>query len=129
MLISDALLGKRNRPLEMRWFMKKYIRPLAKKLGIPRIHWHALRHLNNSMMLDESVDVKIRMDRLGHVDERTNMIYTHGGDEAQRAASKVLWQRFQNATQKQTENKPVSLKVAGKVAEGNREEVSHELSY
>jgi len=117
MLISDALLGKRNRPLEMRWFMKKYIRPLAKKLGIPRIHWHALRHLNNSMMLDESVDVKIRMDRLGHVDERTNMIYTHGGDEAQRAASKVLWQRFQNATQKQTENKPVSLKVAGKVAE------------
>jgi site-specific recombinase XerD len=46
--------------------MAKHIKPLALGLGIPELHWHALRHLNNSLMLNEGVDMKTRMDRLGH---------------------------------------------------------------
>ncbi len=67
--------------------MSKHIEPIAKALGIGGIHWHALRHLNNSVMLNEVVDVKTRMDRLGHVSENTNMIYSHIGDATQLAAS------------------------------------------
>jgi len=122
--------GERGQPMELGWFMKKYVRPLAEKLGIPQIHWHALRHLNSSIMLDEGVDVKTRMDRLGHVSDRVNMIYSHAGDAAQRAASELVWQKLKKAAaQPQTETEVVSLKVAGEVAECSRKVVSDVLTY
>jgi site-specific recombinase XerD len=89
--------GTRNRPLDLGLLMSKHIKPIAKALGIERIHWHALRHLNNSVMLNEGVDVKTRMDRLGHVSENTNMIYSHVGDATQLAASEAIWQRLEVA--------------------------------
>src|SRR5436309_15308155 len=50
----DAWLfpGKRNRPLDMGWLMSHHVKPLAEELGMQRIHWHALRHLNNSLMMN-----------------------------------------------------------------------------
>ncbi len=41
-------------------------------------------------MLKEGVDVKTRMDRLGHVSDKTNLIYSHVGDAAQLAASTAI---------------------------------------
>ncbi len=67
----------------MGWLMSQHVKPLAEELGMQRIHWHALRHLNNSLMMNEGVDVATRMDRLGHVTDRVNLIYSHSGDEAQ----------------------------------------------
>jgi len=32
--------------------MTKTIKPIAKTLGFPEVHWHALRHWNNSAMLN-----------------------------------------------------------------------------
>jgi integrase len=92
-----VLPGKRGRPVDLGWLMAKYIKPLARKLGIPELHWHALRHLNNSLMLNEGVDVKTRMDRLGHTHDRVNMIYSHAGDKAQLAASEAVWQKLKTA--------------------------------
>jgi len=40
-----VLPGKRGRPIDLGWLMSKHIKPLARKLGIPELHWHALRHL------------------------------------------------------------------------------------
>ena len=80
--------------------MVRYVAPLVEKLGIPSIHWHAFRHLNNRIMLDEGVDVKTRMDRMGHVSERVNLIYTFVEDMAQRDAAKLIWQTFPKAAQK-----------------------------
>ena len=77
--------------------MSESIKPLARKLGIPELHWHALRHLNNSLMLNEGVDVKTRMDRLGHTHDRVNIIYSHAGDQAQKAASEAVWQTLKTA--------------------------------
>jgi len=88
------LPGKRGRPIDLGWLMSKHIKPLARKLGIPELHWHALRHLNNSLMLNEGVDVRTRMDRLGHTHGRVNIIYSHAGDQAQLAASEAVWQKL-----------------------------------
>jgi len=63
-----------QRPLDMGWLMSEHIKPIAKELGIQGVHWHAPRHLNNSLMLNEGVDVATRMDRLGHVTDRVNLI-------------------------------------------------------
>ncbi len=92
--------GKRNRPLDMGWLMSEHIKPIAEKLGIPRIHWHALRHLNNSLMMNEGVDVATRMDRLGHVSDRVNLIYSHSGDRAQLAASEAIERKLEAARER-----------------------------
>jgi integrase len=92
-----VLPGERGRPIDLGVVMSKSIKPLARKLGIPGLHWHALRHLNNSLMLNEGVDVKTRMDRLGHTHDRVNIIYSHAGDQAQKAASEAVWQTLKTA--------------------------------
>ena len=48
-------------------------------------------------MLNEGVDVATRMDRLGHVTDRVNLIYSHSGDEAQLAASEAIERRLEAA--------------------------------
>jgi len=86
--------GRGNRPIDMHWLMAKYVKPLAEELGIKGFHWHALRHLNNSLMLNEGVDVATRMDRLGHVNDRVNLIYSHPEDRSQLAASEAIERRL-----------------------------------
>jgi integrase len=91
--------GARNRPIGLAGLMRNHVKPIAQALGIDHVHWHAIRHLNNSIMLAAGVDVKTRMDRLGHVSENTNMIYSHVGDAAQLAASEAIWKRLETARQ------------------------------
>jgi len=55
-------------------------------------------------MLNEGVDVATRMDRLGHVTDRVNLIYSHSGDEAQLAASEAIERRLE-ATREGLEKK------------------------
>jgi len=97
--------GKRNRPIDTGWFMTEVIKPIAAKLGFPEIHWHALRHWNNSAMLNSGIDPAVRMKRVGHVSVRTNLIYSHADDTLQRAASEAIWQRLQLAKQRLQQQK------------------------
>jgi integrase len=96
--------GRGTRPMDMHWFMSEHIKPVAEKLGINGIHWHALRHLNNSLMLNEGVDVATRMDRLGHVSDRVNLIYSHSEDQSQIAASEAIERRLDAARRGLQEN-------------------------
>jgi len=91
--------GKRGRPIQAGWFMRKVIKPIATKLGFPEIHWHALRHWNNSAMLNAGVDPAVRMKRVGHTNIRTNLIYSHSDLALQRSASDAVWQRLEAAKQ------------------------------
>jgi len=90
-----VLPGKRGRPLDMNSLMARHVRPAAKELGIEGTHWHALRHLNNTIMLDENVDIATRKDRLGHASDEVNLIYSHAGDKAQLAASQAIEKRLE----------------------------------
>ena len=96
--------GIHNRPIDLKRFMSTDVKPICEELGIKGANLHALRHLNNSMMLSEGVDVKTRMDRLGHVSENTNMIYSHVGDDTQLAASEAIERRLEEA-RKELESK------------------------
>jgi integrase len=90
-----VLPGKRGRPIDMKWVMKHHVTPAAQTLGIEGTHWHALRHLNNTIMLDENVDIATRKDRLGHASDGVNLIYSHAGDKAQLAASQAIEKRLE----------------------------------
>ena len=78
----------------MHGLMAKHVKPLAEELGIKGFPWHALRHLNNSPMLNEGVDVAIHMGRLGHVSDRVNLIFSRPGDRSQTAASEAIERRL-----------------------------------
>jgi len=90
-----VLPGKRGRPIDMKWVMKHRVTPAAQTLGIEGTHWHALPQLNNTIMLDENVDIASRKDRLGHASDDVNLIYSHAGDKAQFAASQAIEKRLQ----------------------------------
>jgi len=90
-----VLPGKRGRPIDMSRVMTHHVRPVAQTLGIGGVHWHALRHLNNTIMLDENVDIATRKDRLGHTTDHVNLIYSHAGDRAQLAASEAIEKRLE----------------------------------
>jgi hypothetical protein len=44
--------------------------------------------------MNEGVDVATRMDRLGHVSDRVNLIYSHPEDRSQMAASEAIERRL-----------------------------------
>jgi integrase len=92
-----VLPGNQGRPIDMNRVITHHVRPVAQRLGVGGVHWHALRHLNNTIMLDENVDIATRKDRLGHTTDRVNLIYSHAGDRAQMAASEAIEKRLEAA--------------------------------
>ncbi len=85
-----VLPGRKGRPLDLEAVMTKVIKPVAKKFNIPRVHWHALRHLSNSLLLNAGVDVAVRQDRLGHTTSEVNLIYSHLNDQSQLPAAEHI---------------------------------------
>lgn len=54
--------------------MKRIIKPVATGLGISAVGWHALRHVNSTIMDENHVPIGVRKDRLGHTAERTTLV-------------------------------------------------------
>jgi integrase len=61
-LVFPAVAGGYQSPrsLSVRW------RQAVKRLGLPAVGWHALRHTHASMLIDAGVDVVTVSKRLGH---------------------------------------------------------------
>jgi integrase len=57
--------------------VKRHLKPALKQVGLERGGMHAFRHGNATIMDRENVPMKIRQDRLGHVDPNTTLGYTH----------------------------------------------------
>lgn len=94
------LFATRNgTPWDQNLLLKRHFRPLLRKLGIdvPRGNgFHAFRHANETLMDRFGVPLKVRQDRLGHVDSRMTLgVYTHSvSADAKLAATKlgsVVW--------------------------------------
>jgi hypothetical protein len=56
---------------------KRKLYPPLGKLEIERCGFHAFRHGNETVMVQENVPMALRQDRLGHSDARTTMMYSH----------------------------------------------------
>jgi integrase len=71
--------GKRLRGgvrLEPDNFVKRALKPILKKLGLDGAA-HAFRHGNAALLDSLHAPMAVRQERLGHVDARTTMGYTH----------------------------------------------------
>jgi integrase len=61
--------------------VKRHLKPVLTKAGIKEGGMHAFRHGNATIMDQNNVPMKIRQDRLGHVDSKTTLGYTHAISE------------------------------------------------
>ena len=69
------------------WFIKK----LSKKHNLKKVHTHALRHSNATILMASGLDIKSISNRLGHGNISTTMdVYTHFIKSADAKASDSL---------------------------------------
>ncbi len=74
-------------PLD-RWnLLRKHLKPTAKKLGLPGVTWHLLRHGHATMLDSVGTPIGTMQSLLGHsTPDITREIYLHAIPEEQRRA-------------------------------------------
>ena len=73
---EPLFLSAKGKRLEPDNFVKRHLTPVIKKLGLVGA-CHGFRHGNASMLDHLRAPMRVRQDRLGHVDPKTTMQYTH----------------------------------------------------
>jgi integrase len=99
---ADLVFATRNgKPLSDGNLLKRLIYPACDRLGMPRLGWHALRHLHSTLLSQLGVPVAVAQAQLGHADPRITLsIYTHVIPGAQRQAVEQLERHlFPNCSQ------------------------------
>ena len=78
-------------PLD-RWnLLRKHLKPVAKKVGFPRITWHTLRHCHATMLDAVGASLGTVQALLGHASpEVTRQVYLHAVPDVQRRAVKKV---------------------------------------
>jgi integrase len=67
--------------------------PALRDAGLPRVHFHDLRHTGNQLAADAGASLRELMDRMGHSTAKAAMIYLHGSDERQRSIADAISRR------------------------------------
>jgi integrase len=98
--------GKRLLPDNL---YKRVLKPLRDKLGL-KGGFHAMRHGNATALDGLNAPMKVRQDRLGHIDAATTMNYTHLVSDDDRRVSAQLGALMMN---KKTNVSPIILDSNG----------------
>ncbi|MFD5259431.1 tyrosine-type recombinase/integrase [Bacillus wiedmannii] len=91
----DLIICTRDgRPIIPRNCRKEFYH-LTKKLGLPKIRFHDLRHTHATMLIQQNVNVKLISERLGHTDIQTTLnTYSHVLPNMQREVADKLDEMF-----------------------------------
>ena len=89
--------------------MKRELKPILEKLGLAG-GLHAFRHCNATALDRMNAPMKVRQERLGHVESATTMGYTHLVSADDRLVSRKLDEILMP-----TDAKPVSKEVLQKM--------------
>lgn len=93
-----GLVFSRNGKALNAWTIRRcHFYPLVKRLGLPRVRLHDLRHLHASVLLEQGADLAAVSARLGHASKGfTLAVYGHvltAGQEKAAAAANLLLTR------------------------------------
>lgn len=88
-LEEPLFLSKRGKRLEPDNFVKRYLKPILKRLGLDGAA-HAFRHGNATLLDSLRASLRVRQDRLGHADPKTTMLYTHSVSADDRSTAEQL---------------------------------------
>ena len=77
----DLVFASRTgKPLSDRNLLLRFLYPACDGLGIPRLGWHALRHLHATLLCQLGVPVAVAQAQLGHADPRITLLYLYPRD-------------------------------------------------
>ncbi|MCG5215530.1 site-specific integrase [Streptosporangium sp. KLBMP 9127] len=82
--------GPDDGPLRNTNFNRRIWPQALQVAGLPKIHFHDLRHTGNTLAANAGASIRELMDRMGHSSTRAAMIYQHGTDERQREVAEKL---------------------------------------
>lgn len=80
-----------GRPLHPSHLLKRDFRPLLRRVGLPAIRFHDLRHTAATLLLRRGVNPKIVSEMLGHANVSITLdVYSHVTPDMQQAAAQVM---------------------------------------
>ncbi|WP_245966698.1 tyrosine-type recombinase/integrase [Sphaerisporangium album] len=82
--------GPDDGPLWNSNFNRRFWGKALAKAGLPKIHFHDLRHTGNTLAANAGASIRELMDRMGHSSTRAAMVYQHGSHERQREVAEKL---------------------------------------
>jgi integrase len=87
----DLVVARINGNIVTQTFIRAKFTDLIKKLDMPYIRFHDLRHTHASILLELGEKTKVLQERLGHADYSTTLnIYTHVSRSLQDNTAKLL---------------------------------------
>ena len=90
---EPLFLSARGKRLEPDNFVKRHLTPVIKKLGLDGA-CHGFRHGKASALDHLRAPMRVRQDRLGHIDPKTTMQYTHAVSTNERKVAEQLGALF-----------------------------------
>jgi len=104
----DALVftSPAGMPLRPSNFRRRVWYQALAKAGLPRIHFHDLRHTGKAFTAATGATLRELMDRMGHSSTRAALIYLHGNDDRQRAIADGLSKLAQRELRRQEPGSP-----------------------
>lgn len=87
-VVFTACRWKKQRavPVDMHNFLNKILKPLGKKLGMPWLNIHCLRHTTSTWLDAAGAPMGQKQLLLGHASSKVSMGYTHAEADSQREA-------------------------------------------
>ncbi|GAA2208426.1 site-specific integrase [Nonomuraea monospora] len=82
--------GPDDGPIRNTNFNRRVWGKALKDAGVPKIHFHDLRHTGNTLAANAGASIRDLMTRMGHASTRAAMIYQHSTDERQREVAQKL---------------------------------------
>ncbi|MEV4183027.1 tyrosine-type recombinase/integrase [Streptosporangium canum] len=80
--------GPDDGPLRNTNFNRRVWAQALMDAGLPKIHFHDLRHTGNTLAANAGASIRELMERMGHSSTRAAMIYQHSTDERQREVAR-----------------------------------------
>ncbi|SEN21289.1 tyrosine-type recombinase/integrase [Nonomuraea pusilla] len=85
-----VFVGSDNGPLRNTNFNRRVWAKALHDAGLPKIHFHDLRHTGNTLAASAGASIRELMARMGHSSTRAALIYQHSTDERQREVARKL---------------------------------------
>lgn len=104
--IFASRLHKGGRPYWGASILRKYVRPVAEALNIPkRIGWHTFRHTYSTLLRSVGAEFKVMQELMRHSTLRTTMdVYTQAVAPAKQAAQAAVLALFFPMTNSMTDS-------------------------
>jgi integrase len=86
--------SRKGTPLNESNLLKRFVKPVGVKLGMPWLSWHVFRHTHATLGEQIGMSLSDRQAQLGHGDVRMRLHYTHSDLERRRAAVETMTERL-----------------------------------